>query len=161
MQTDPVQHLTYHRWATNLLLEAAAALDPSILHRDFGVSHASIFRTLGHIFHADQVWLSRVLHTASFTPVKVEPEQGIGTLRSEWARCHAGWIEWAERVTPEEWEHPVSYVSSGKPSSTEANKIVLHLVNHGSLHRGQVMAMLRQAGVKPPATDLIQYYRSL
>jgi len=34
-------------------------------------------------------------------------------------------------------------------------------VNHATLHRGQVMSMLRQLGVKPPATDLIFYYRDL
>ena len=40
-------------------------------------------------------------------------------------------------------------------------QVVLHLVNHGSYHRGQVATMLRQAGIKPPGTDLISYYRTL
>jgi uncharacterized damage-inducible protein DinB len=38
-------------------------------------------------------------------------------------------------------------------------QIVLHLVNHATLHRGQVMAMLRQLGAVPPPTDLMVYYR--
>jgi uncharacterized damage-inducible protein DinB len=36
-----------------------------------------------------------------------------------------------------------------------------HLVNHSSAHRGQVTAMMRQLETKPPATDLIGYYRQL
>jgi uncharacterized damage-inducible protein DinB len=36
-----------------------------------------------------------------------------------------------------------------------------HLVNHSTYHRGQVVTMLRQAGVKPVATDLIAFYREL
>jgi len=40
-----------------------------------------------------------------------------------------------------------------------AEKAVLHLVNHDSLHRGQVMAMIRQLGIAPPPTDLMMYYR--
>jgi uncharacterized damage-inducible protein DinB len=34
-----------------------------------------------------------------------------------------------------------------------------HVVNHSSYHRGQVVTMLRQLGIQPPATDLIRYYR--
>jgi len=40
-----------------------------------------------------------------------------------------------------------------------AGKAVLHLVNHNTLHRGQVMAMIRQLGIAPPPTDLTVYYR--
>jgi uncharacterized damage-inducible protein DinB len=35
---------------------------------------------------------------------------------------------------------------------------VLHLVNHATYHRGQVVAQLRQLGHAPPATDLV-YWR--
>jgi uncharacterized damage-inducible protein DinB len=35
---------------------------------------------------------------------------------------------------------------------------VVHVVNHATLHRGQVVGMLRQLGIRPPATDLVFYY---
>jgi uncharacterized damage-inducible protein DinB len=36
----------------------------------------------------------------------------------------------------------------------------MHVVNHGTLHRGQIVCMLRQLGVKPPATDIVfSYYQ--
>jgi uncharacterized damage-inducible protein DinB len=34
-----------------------------------------------------------------------------------------------------------------------------HLANHSTYHRGQVAAMLRLLGEKPPSTDLIRFYR--
>ena len=37
-------------------------------------------------------------------------------------------------------------------------QIVMHLVNHGTLHRGQFVGMLRQLGVKPPTTDILFYF---
>ena len=37
-------------------------------------------------------------------------------------------------------------------------QIVMHVVNHGTLHRGQIVGMLRQLGVKAPATDIVFYY---
>jgi uncharacterized damage-inducible protein DinB len=32
-----------------------------------------------------------------------------------------------------------------------------HVVNHSTLHRGQVVGMIRQLGVTPPATALLFY----
>ena len=34
-----------------------------------------------------------------------------------------------------------------------------HAVDHSSYHRGQIVTMLRQLGVKPPSTGLIGFYR--
>ena len=31
-------------------------------------------------------------------------------------------------------------------------------MNHATLHRGQIVGMLRQLGAKPPATDIVLYY---
>ena len=38
-------------------------------------------------------------------------------------------------------------------------QMVLHIVNHGTHHRGQITHMLRQLGQKPVNLDLIGYYR--
>jgi uncharacterized damage-inducible protein DinB len=35
---------------------------------------------------------------------------------------------------------------------------VLHLVNHSSYHRGQIVSLLRQMGYRSPSTDLIRYF---
>jgi uncharacterized damage-inducible protein DinB len=40
-------------------------------------------------------------------------------------------------------------------------KIVLHVVNHGTHHRGQASGFLRAMGHVPPPLDLIAYYRTL
>jgi uncharacterized damage-inducible protein DinB len=47
----------------------------------------------------------------------------------------------------------------GIPYEIATEKAILHLVNHDSLHRGQVMGMIRQLGIAPPPTDLMMYYR--
>jgi uncharacterized damage-inducible protein DinB len=47
----------------------------------------------------------------------------------------------------------------GNPYESPLWQIVMHVVNHATLHRGQVMAMFRQLGLAPPPTDLMFYYR--
>ncbi len=36
---------------------------------------------------------------------------------------------------------------------------MMHLVNHGTYHRGQITTMLRQLDAQPILTDLMHFYR--
>lgn len=41
------------------------------------------------------------------------------------------------------------------------NEMILHVVNHGTYHRGFVGDMMYQAGVTPSATDLPVFLRDV
>jgi uncharacterized damage-inducible protein DinB len=72
------------------------------------------------------------------------------------------WEAWADGLADRDLERVIDYkMMNGTPGSTPLWQIVLHVVNHATLHRGQAMGMLRQMGVAPPHTDLIYYYREL
>jgi uncharacterized damage-inducible protein DinB len=47
----------------------------------------------------------------------------------------------------------------GNPWRQPLGQLVLHVVNHGTHHRGQVSAFLRMMGHVPPKLDLVTYYR--
>ena len=48
----------------------------------------------------------------------------------------------------------------GDPYENVVEEILYHLVNHGSYHRGQLVTMLRGAGVTQlVSTDLIAWFR--
>lgn len=49
---------------------------------------------------------------------------------------------------------------SGDPSSLRLADQLQHVANHATLHRGQVVGMIRQLGIDPPSTDLLFYLRS-
>lgn len=48
---------------------------------------------------------------------------------------------------------------SGDPSSMRLVDQMQHVINHATMHRGQVVGMIRQLGIDPPSTDLIFYLR--
>jgi len=128
------------------------ALPEEQLRRDLKSSHGGLLDTLGHIHMADRAWLYRVLGQ----PLE-KPE---GPIETEWPRIQQRWEAWAESLSDADLERLVAYHDlKGNPHQTPVWQIVLHLVNHATLHRGQAMAMMRQLGVAPPPTDLIFYYR--
>ena len=149
-------HLQYSTWASRRLLDAAKKLSPEDLTRDTGVSHRSILGTLSHIHFADRIWYSRVVDPSE----PVIRESDWATLEREWPAVQRKWEAWAEGLQDADLGRMIACKSmEGVPYKVAAEKVVLHLVNHDSLHRGQVMGMIRQLGIAPPPTDLMMYFR--
>jgi uncharacterized damage-inducible protein DinB len=157
MTPDEIRtHLRYSAWASQRLLDAAKKLNSDDLTRVVGVSHGSILGTLSHIHFADRIWYSRVVDSNE----PVIRESDLATLDREWPGIQRKWEIWAENVQPADLVRMVASKSpDGIAYEIAAQKAVLHLVNHDSLHRGQVMGMIRQLGIAPPPTDLMMYYR--
>jgi uncharacterized damage-inducible protein DinB len=49
----------------------------------------------------------------------------------------------------------------GRPWKQPLWQLVLHVVNHGTHHRGQVSGFLRSLGHTPPILDPIYFYREM
>lgn len=149
-------HLAYTEWATARLLSAARELSPEELARDFGTANRSILGTLVHVFGADRVWLARLQGGAQEWP----GDYDIPGLESEWSALYARWQSWAAGLDSAALQARLSYLDlKGNAWVSPVWQIVLHVVNHGTHHRGQVAGFLRAMGRKPPVLDLIAYYR--
>ncbi len=158
---EALKHFRYTAWATRRLLDAARALDPADLSKNLGSSHASILGTLAHTYFADGIWYHRIAdpNFPAPDPKAVPP---LAQLDPQWRALHEKWEAWVGARSEADLEAPFTYkLMDGSSSSQPLKEVLLHVVNHATLHRGQVMALLRQVGVKPPSTDLIGYYREL
>jgi uncharacterized damage-inducible protein DinB len=114
------------------------------------------------MFRADSLWFSRVAGEPFGNIADVAVPDTLPELQQEWLTLLGRWQNWFQQLEPNQYGIEVRYANSqGVPYSTPLWQVVLHLVNHSTLHRGQVVTMMRQSGVKPPATDLIFFYRSL
>ena len=149
-------HLVYTEWATNRLLAAARELSAEELSRDFGTADKSVIGTLTHLFGADRVWLARI---------ESGPQEWPGTydlagLAADWTEVYRRWHAWAAGLDEVGAAERVSYRDmKGNPWISPIWQIVLHVVNHGTHHRGQVAGFLRTMGKTPPPLDLIAFYR--
>jgi uncharacterized damage-inducible protein DinB len=155
---EALLHLRYSTWASRKLMDAVLALPEDQADRPTGVSHGSLLGTLGHIYLADRGWCSRMIDPS----LERRTESNLELLKTDWPAIQSKWEAWAEGAQDSDLERDVTYhAMDGTAYSSPAWQIVLHVVNHATLHRGQVMGMLRQLGVKPPGTDLMYYYREL
>jgi len=143
-------------------MDAALALSRENQVKPMGVSHESIAMTLCHIYMADRIWYKRTVDPGLDMP-PWNVNFPLDKLVVDWQDIQNRWEAWAESLPDDADLNRVIAFKRLNGDSAEAplSQIVLHVVNHGTLHRGQVVAMLRQLGVKPPTTDFIGYVLEL
>jgi len=155
------QHLDYTAWASQRLMGAAAELTPEELTRDFKTSDKTVVDTLAHIFAADRIWLQRIHGNPQ--KVFIEPaDRDFERLREAWPALHRQWKDWAASLTDQQAAATLSYRDmKGNAYEQPLWQVILHVVNHGSHHRGMVSGFLRAMGHTPPMLDMIFFYRAL
>jgi len=154
-------HIDYTIWANQRILDAAAALTAEELTRDFGSADKSILGTLLHIHGGDLVWIER-MHGTSLTTRPYDASATLGTLQAEWPKVWARWKTYVDGLAEDAAEAEISYRTfKGDAFRTPVWQIILHVVNHGTHHRGQAAGFIRSLGKMPPILDLTQFYRTL
>src|SRR3984885_852613 len=162
VSVDPLRlQLDYSAWATQRLMDAAARLSEEELTRDFKTADKTVLDTLVHIYAADRIWLSRV--TAEARATFVDPaDRDLTLLQTEWPALHQRWRLWLRDFKDDDAFRVIFYKDmKGGEDSQPVWQILLHVVNHGTHHRGQVSGFLRAMGQTPPPLDLMAYYRTL
>ena len=161
-----VRHLfDYTEWANGLALNAAAGLTEENLRRDFNISHSSILGTLVHMAGAEWIWLER-WHGNS--PPKKEAWSlwtneacpDLKTLNERWRDVVDRRARFISEIDEARLAADLPFkLLSGDPSSLPLVDQMHHVANHATMHRGQVVGMIRQMGLAPPSTDLLFYLR--
>ena len=152
-------HIDYSCWASTLLLDAAAQLSPAELTQDFKTADRSVLDTLVHVYAADRLWLSR-LSGSPHPGFVTEADRSLEALRQGWPVLIERWTAWSAGLTDESALSELAYSDmKGNRWKQPFWQLILHVVNHGTHHRGQVSGFLRSMGHPPPQLDLTRYYR--
>lgn len=150
----------YNRWQNGNLYGAAGQLTDAQRKEQRGSFFGSIHGTLSHLLWADQIWMSRFAGTpkpkAAGIPDSVAMFESWDELKRERAAFDQVITDWAAGLDGAWLQGDLTWFSgaAGCEVTMSKWKLVTHLFNHQTHHRGQVHCMLTQAGVKPGATDL-------
>ncbi len=156
----------YTEWANGLALDAAAKLSDENLRRDVQISHGSIFGTLLHMAGAEWIWLERWQGRSpagkdAWSLWKTETCSDLAALNERWGDVISRRTSFMQGLDESRLAAELPFkLLSGDPSSMPLVDQMQHVANHATMHRGQVVGMIRQLGIHPPATDLLFYLRS-
>ena len=154
----------YNAWANRRLYDACADLSEAAYSAPrAGAFFATIHGGLNHIMVGDRAWMRRITGNGP-SPATLDEElyPHLGELRiareSEDARIRA----FVEGCDDAELARVVTYQPlTVSPDQRSVAEMLGHLFNHQTHHRGQVHALLSDAGADPPPLDLIYYLRAI
>lgn len=155
------QFSSYHIWANQKLIELILRLPVEKQTQVVPGSFPSLYSTLLHIWDADSIWWQRMkLQERIIIPsenFKGSTEDVCNNLIQQ----DRQWEAWINNASELSIDHVFAYTNSKKEHFKQpVYQMLLHVFNHGTYHRGQLVNMLRQLGVeKIPATDFIVWSR--
>ena len=154
-------YAAYNLWANNRLLEIINNLTDEQVDREITSSFSSIRKTVLHLWDVENIWWQRmklvevqIWQSDNYTGSLMELNNNLLAQSKQWK-------EWIDIATEAALEHEFIYRNSKKDQFKQpVYEMLLHLFNHQSYHRGQLVTMLRQVDEKNiPNTDLISFLR--
>jgi uncharacterized damage-inducible protein DinB len=150
----------YMFWADRMMVAAASSLSAEEYYKARGMSLGSIHNLLVHLMAAEWLWLER---WRGNSPKRVENQDDHPTreaLEARWPQVHAELLEFMGQQNAESLAKPLSFKSTaGEASTIRLGQLMIHLVDHGSYHRGQLNSLIKQAGGQPAPAFYVTYQR--
>ena len=110
---------------------------------------------------AEDAWWQRLKLAEQILPAGDDFNGLFSELQKKLNQQSATWQDWVDGATETQLAHVFAYQNSKKELFKQpVYEMLVHLFNHGTYHRGQIITLLRQLGVdKIPPTDFIVFCR--
>ena len=155
------QYATYNIWASQKIIDIILSLPEKKQLAEIPSSYNSLYKTVLHIWDDESIWWQRMKLQER---IEVPSQNFKGTMQelvNGLMQQSKKWEEWITNASDLSIEHVFQYQTLAKEQFKQPTwQMLLHVFNHGTYHRGQLINMLRQLGVeKLPATDFIVWSR--
>lgn len=150
----------YNKWQNLSLYTAADELGESARTQERGAYFGSIHKTLSHLLWGDRIWMSRFadlpLPDAPSVAASVDMIEDWEMLKGEREKTDQDILDWSGEVTQAFLDGTISWYSGSQKRdfTNPTDRLVVHMFNHQTHHRGQVHAMITAANGNPEDTDL-------
>lgn len=167
MRHDTLKHFEYHKWANQKVFEHLKNLPEELFTQEIKSVFSSISEVVIHMCVADAMWL-KVLSGGSFEQSKNLAIQLNQELRGKGIEGITAFFEdtaiqyqtFFESLEDLDADITVEHPSFGR-MKTSYSELMNHVINHGTYHRGNISAMLRQLGHASVPTDYVFYLLNL
>jgi uncharacterized damage-inducible protein DinB len=150
----------YNSWANDKAMSWLSQISEQQWEQTFTSSFGSIKHTAVHIASAEKIWID--FWTKAISPVYLSSyfEGSKNELINIWQTASAGMQDFIASCPEESYADPVVFVyplgGSGQMCYWQT---FAHIMNHSTYHRGQLVTLLRQAGLTEfSSIDLATYY---
>ena len=138
----------YKAWANDQLLAALARLGD-----DSPITPLAI-KALSHTYVVDRIFAAHVRREAhAYTSANLSEMPTLEALAKDLRRSDQEYIDYVSTLDPRQLAERIDFAfTDGAPGRMSREEMLMHVVTHGTGHRGQVSAVMLLNSV-PPAKD--------
>lgn len=140
------------------MLDACERLTPAQWDQPMGHSWGSVHGVVVHMLAAEQIWHAR---WQGQTPTRLAQAGDYATLadvRVAWTLMETQVRAFITQVDETRLNADFSYINTrGQQFSAPLGQVMLHVANHATHHRGELVGMLALLEVPHPEDDLLWY----
>lgn len=151
----------YNLWANETLCNTILSLPEEEWNKPMISSFPGLFPTMLHMMSAESIWWQRLKLVENVQPPAENYDKSFQELINDLINLDKTWKEWVENASPHALSHVFYYRNSKRQEFRQpVYQVLIHLFNHNTYHRGQLVNLIRQAGYTTiPQTDFIVWSR--
>jgi uncharacterized damage-inducible protein DinB len=155
------QQAACNHWANQRMTETLMSLPDGVCLQEIPSSFNSLQKTLLHIWDAESGWWQRLklqerieLPGKTFNGTMEEAAAGLLNQSKLWE-------DWVNKASANALDHVIQFQTSKRELvKIKTCQLLLHVFNHSTYHRGQLVTMLHQLGYpKVPSTDFFLWLK--
>lgn len=151
--------IAYNFWAHRRVWGCIEHLTDDQFVQDVGYSFGSVRNQVVHLINVDERWLARI--SGAELPDHIDPEAfpTRAAVRERWDMTEAKMRAYLATLRDADLSEVIEYdmPHRGGIKRNARWQILVHVVNHGTDHRAQILAMLHQLGASTTEQDLMFY----
>ncbi|MCW3114269.1 MAG: hypothetical protein JWR18_2665 [Segetibacter sp.] len=158
-----LQYASYHIWANEKIIATVKQLPPDQIDQTVESSFSTLHLNFIHLWESEYFWYQRLLLAENIVSPATDKTLSIDFICNEWLQQSTQIEQFIIKSKEANLTHVFAYMTTKKQQFKQpVYQVLLHIFNHATYHRGQIVTMLRQLGVKKiPATDFIVWSRSV
>ena len=155
------QLAAYNVWASRKITDLILTLPEEEQKQEVPSSFKSLFKTVLHMWDAESIWWQRMKLQERILVPGQNFSGNMKDIVTGLLKQSRQWEEWVSNASELSLDHVFQYQNSKKEQFKQpVYQMLLHVFNHGTYHRGQLVNILRQLGKeKIPQTDFIIWSR--
>jgi uncharacterized damage-inducible protein DinB len=160
MKETLLLYARYNIWANKKVNDMLLAQSDAVLDMEIPSSFPSLRQTVYHMWGAEDIWLQRLLLAEKPLWKPKGFEGSFAEAVKQWSDASAALLAFIEAQRNDAaLTHVIQYYNmKGEYSKIQVAHVLLHVFNHATYHRGQLITMMRQAGISTiPNTDLFNF----
>jgi len=165
--TDSIRTLArmftaYKAWADDVVYTSVSAIPGEEALKPRQTLFGNMVHTLNHLHVVDDIFRAHLEGRPHDYTSRNATDPPLAELWQSVKQMDRWYIDHVAALSDAELHERIAFqFIGGGDGNMSRLEIVLHVVNHGTYHRGFVSDMLNQVGVRPPAGDLTVFLRDV